>query len=113
MTEDSFSQMSLAIRHPRPRWMRDGVVVAGNWSSWMARKQRIGANWTQMGHALSDEEAEASYRREMAPEMADRLRELGATLVIMPLWSGMGSYEDELPGTQEPECALTKWEQTT
>lgn len=83
------------ITHARPDWMRQGLVVAGNWSSVTARHQRISASWTQMGHGLSDADAATAYARELSPEMADRLQSAGATLVILPLWSGMGAFEEE------------------
>ena len=84
--------------HIRPAWLSEGLVIAGDWATWMARKQQIGASWTQDGYKLSDAEAEAAYRREMSDEMVQRLKRMGVTLVIMPLWSGMGSYEQERPG---------------
>ena len=87
--------------HRRPCWLKDGIVAAGNWSSWMARTQRINVCWTQTGYGLTDSEAGRLYRKEFTAEMANRLKSAGATLVILPYWSGMGSLDQERPGMED------------
>lgn len=89
------------ITHERPAWLREGIVIAGNWSNWMQRQQRIHVPWTQTGYGLSDTDALTAYRAEMSPEMVERLKRLGVTLVLMPLFSGMGSPEEERPGMED------------
>ena len=90
-----------AITHGRTAWMKEGLVISGNWSSVTARRQEIRQPWTQMGCGLSDEEGTAGYRREFSPAMADELKLAGTTLAILPLWSGMGSFEREQEGMED------------
>ena len=95
-------QGPIGITHPRPEWMHDeGVVIAGNWSTLLQRKTPENVPWTQKGHGLTDAEAAAAYIEENSPRMYDRLKELGVTMVILPLWSGLGTWEQELPGMQD------------
>lgn len=67
----------------------------------MARTQRINVCWTQTGYELSDDEAAKLYKKEFTPAMADRLKSLGVTLVILPFWSGMGSLDQERAGMED------------
>ena len=87
--------------HKRPAWMKEGIVMAGNWSSITHRKHESRMPWVQSGFGLTDDEAEILYRKEISAEMADRLKAKGVTFVMIPLWSGMGSYQDELPGMED------------
>jgi len=87
--------------HKKPDWMKQGIVMAGNWTSITHRKHESGAPWTQSGFKLTDEEAEILYRKEISAEMADRLKDKGVTFVMIPLWSGMGSYDEEFPGMED------------
>ncbi|MHC4444982.1 MAG: alpha-amylase family protein [Planctomycetota bacterium] len=87
--------------HKRPDWMKQGIIMAGNWSSITHRKHESGQPWTQSGFGLSDDEAEILYRKEISAEMADRLKEKGVTFVMIPLWSGIGSYKEEFPGMED------------
>lgn len=89
------------VGHPRPAWLEGGIVMAGAWSSLAQREHRIGASWVRNGYGLSETEAREAYRREQSPEMADRLRELGVTLVLIPLYSGHGTYAMERPGMED------------
>jgi len=84
-----------AIRPPRPGWMRRGLLLAGNWSTRAARLEPINVPWVQLGYGLSDEEAEAGYRREISPEMLQELKAKGVTMVMLPGWSGLGRLEVE------------------
>jgi len=87
--------------HKKPAWMKQGIIMAGNWSSITHRKHESGQPWTQSGFRLTDEEAEILYRKEISAEMADRLKDEGVTFVMIPLWSGIGSYKEEFPGMED------------
>ena len=89
------------VTHEPPEWMKRGIVIGANSSTLMQRKLRINRAWVQMAYGLSDAEAEAAYREEMTPQMASKLKDLGVTIVLLPLWSGVGSYEQEFPGMED------------
>ncbi len=78
-----------------------GIVIAGNWTTLTHRKLKINSWWVQEGWKLNDEEAEQAYRREMSRETLADLKKRGVSLVMLPLWSGMGSPEQERPGMQD------------
>ena len=82
--------------HRRPTWVpQNGIVMAANFCTFLQRKAPGDFIWTQEGYGLSDEEARAAYLKENSPEMYDRLKELGVNMVILPIWSGLGTWEDE------------------
>ena len=85
----------VGITHPRPQWMKCGIVCAATNSPWYARLQKTPAVWTQLGYGLSDDEAAAGYKKELGPETADQINKWGVTMVFLSLYSGMTSFEQE------------------
>ncbi|MCX6624115.1 MAG: beta-galactosidase trimerization domain-containing protein [Acidobacteria bacterium] len=67
-------------RAQRPAWMKEGVVMAGNWEPLSFIRRRGGQTY-------ADEE---NWKKERTEEAARRLKEAGVTLVITNLVKGLG-----------------------
>ena len=80
-------------RHQRPAWLKQGIVMAGNWET--------------LGHSLrsglsaADEVEE--FKAERTEEVARKLKDLGVTLVTTSFYKGGGmkTEADEIEATRQ------------
>ena len=65
---------------PRPNWLKQGIVMAGNWETL--------SHLVRSGLATADQAAE--YKAERTDEVARKLQAAGITLVTTSFYKGMG-----------------------